>query len=496
MLLTLAVRNVLRNLRRLAPMMASITLVFVLLLLGNAVLNRTIEALYGVYAKTVAGDITVSAEAESNFTIFGSDQLLVGQYLDPPTIVGFEALQEEVGSWEQVRAAAGLVSAVAQLEIGGKKTEATVFGVDFSRYPALVPGLEPVAGSFPQEGQTGIMLQERMSSEAIGKKALLASGGGRNFSLREAPVTGTFRYSVRDKALERIVLVNADIARSLNGYLYGAEEAEPLSEEDRGALDSDFSSLFSEGDGQPSEAEEAGSPAGDELDPNALFSSSGDGSGAKGPDGPGTEARAKEEEKEEGVKEGAWNFLLVSLNDRSKVDEVIGRIKDAGYTEEAGYRVRSWQESVGGNAHLAWYLQLLFNIGLLFLSFGAAVIATNALLLSVLERTEEIGTLRAMGAGKAKVAALISLETLIVVFASAALGIGLGALAVGWLNEAGLELENRYIRLLFGGEPIRGVVAAGDVLAHLAAALLLTLLAVLYPIKRALSVRPVEAMAE
>lgn len=169
---------------------------------------------------------------------------------------------------------------------------------------------------------------------------------------------------------------------------------------------------------------------------------------------------------------------------------------DAGYTKGQGYLVRDWSASVGGNARLAWALQLLFNSGLLFISFGAVIIAANALLLSILERTGEIGTLRAMGASRLRIALMIFIETLLVVFGSALLGIAVGSMAVRSLNTAEIIIQNSYIQLLFGGEPLRGEVSGRIVLLHLLAAFLLSILSMLYPLKRALGIRPVEAMAE
>ncbi len=98
MLFLLAARNVLRNLQRLAPMMLSLVLVFALLVMGNAVLSTTLNALYSVYARNVTGDFTVSPKDKNNFTVFGSDQLLVGQYLVPPILVDLPQLRSTVES--------------------------------------------------------------------------------------------------------------------------------------------------------------------------------------------------------------------------------------------------------------------------------------------------------------------------------------------------------------------------------------------------------------
>src|SRR6056297_3056378 len=283
MLFSLALRNVKRNLRRLAPMMFSLVLVFALLIMGNAVLNTTLDALYGVYARNVTGDLTVSPKGEENFTVFGSDQLLVGQYLVPPALVGFAKLQSSAEAMPQVRSSAGLVSSAARVELAGRKQDSTVFGVNFGAYPAVVPGLQLEAGKFPAPGQPGIVVQARgwkNAAELIGRKVLLAAGLGRSFTLREVPLTGVFSYPVQDEMLGSVVLVNASTARALNGYLYSDAEEIEYSDEERDALESDFDTLFGgEEEGAAGSAEEGSAagagPAGGGIDPQALFSDSG-----------------------------------------------------------------------------------------------------------------------------------------------------------------------------------------------------------------------------
>lgn len=497
MLILLAARNVLRNLRRLAPMMLSLVLVFALLVIGNAVLGTTIDALYSVYARNITGDLTVSPKDKNNFTVFGSDQLLVGQYLVPPVLADFSSLRFRAESLPEVRSTSGLISSAARVEIGGQKQNAAVFGVDFGTYPQLVPGLKLEAGVFPEPGEPGIVVQSQGWQDAeklIGEKVLLAAGLGRSFTLREVLLTGVVSYPVRDEMLDTVVLVDAGTARALNGYLYNFAGDISISEEEQTVIESDFDSLFASGVDEPEEGGKDGTAG---IDPMALFSGSGSDSGdmvpgkvKAEPDNSGIDAT--------GLKPGAdaWNFLLVSLYDRVDIDKVSSRLAGAGYNEKRGYLVRDWSSSVGGSAKLAWFLQLLFNIGLLFVSFGAAIIATNALLLSVLERTGEIGSLRAMGATRTRISVMIFLETLMVVFGSALIGILIGRLGTEWLNAKEIVIDNPYIKILFGGEPVRGEITLQSVAGHLAAAFFLTIISMLYPLKRALGISPVEAMAE
>ena len=469
-------------------MVVILAVAFMALLLGNGVLASSVEALRATYTRHVSGELSVAAGGESNFTIFGSDQLLVGEYLVPPTIVGFGELRDKAEGLPGVRATAGLVSAVASVRVGGRREERTIFGVDFDAYRRMFPDLELLAGGFPEPGERGIVLQAPWGEEQIGASALLSVARESSFTLRGLPVTGIFRYPVEEELLGRVALTDPDTARSLAGYIYGGAEEAEIPEEQQELLNSEMEDLF---------GGESGIAAG-ESGAGAVGSGPGDddASGAADPEGllESLGERGEAENARRAVT-GAWNFLLISLEEGARPDRVFGALRNAGYSEEAGYLIREWRRTVGGTAQLVRYLQIMFNGGLLFVALGAAIIATNALVLSVLERTKEIGTFRALGATRERVALMIGAETVIVVVGSAALGLALGGAATAGLNEYAVVLENRYIRILFGGEPIRGTITGGLLLAHLGAALGLALLSLLYPLKRALSIPPVEAMS-
>ena len=524
-LAVVVLRNVLRNLGRLAPMVGIVVVVFAAMLLGNAVLGASGRALYRTYAQLVSGDLSVSPAGETNFTIFGSDQLLIGNLLVQPTIPDFSELEAEVAALPGVRAVSGLVSTQAGVELPGTgRTGRTVFGVDPERYLALFPQLELVAGGLPQPGEPGVVLQvahlpaELTPAAALGQPVLLASATGQGFTLREAPVTGVFRYPVSDALLDNVVLSDVDTARALNGYVYGALDEVEISADAQQALESDVDALFGGAPEGDADAGPGGGPAsgsgtqdgGLDLDallgpapsappadsepaapaePSEPAAPAGDPAGEPARDPAAPQDRARQ------TIVGAWNFLLIGLNDPADRPAVMRELVALGYTEDAGYRVRDWYRTVGGNASLVRYLQILFNAGLIFVAVGAAIIAANALVLSVLERRAEIGTMRALGAPRGRVALMIGLETLLVVTGAATLGIAAGALGVRLLNGAGYVVGNQYLAILFGGEPVRGTVTAGLVGAHLLAALGLSAAALVYPLKKALDVTPREAMA-
>ncbi|MDA3951644.1 MAG: FtsX-like permease family protein [Spirochaeta sp.] len=499
MLIVLVLRNVLRNLRRLIPMIVIIVAVFTAMVVGNAILAASGTSLYQTYARLVSGDLSISSASETNFTIFGSDQLLIGQYLIPDAIPASAELFTPLQQYPEVRAAAGVVSVSAVVDLAGRRQSRTLFGIDGDQYAALLPDLVLIAGELPRNGQPGMVVQDDGTppSERIGRLAVITTQTGRTFTIREVPVTGVFAYPVEDSVLNTVALLDAETARSLAGYTYGGGADEIiLDDEDTDIFGAEVDDLFG------SSASDDGSADGDALgiDIDALLGggtadSGGDTGDGTGPDIPGQSTDATPAGVGSDIIPGTWNFILVSLYDRDDRGTVIDRLQHDGYTEDAGYRVRDWYRTVGGNASLVRYLQILFNAGLVFVAIGAAIVATNALVLSVLERTKEIGTMRALGGSRGRVGAMIALETLIVVTGAGLIGIVLGSYAVGALSDAAIVIDNQYIQILFGGEPITGTVTVSLVLNHIGAAVALAGVSVLYPLKRAFAVSPREAMA-
>lgn len=469
----LVLRNIHRNLRRLLPMLGILSVVFLLLVVGNALLAYSGAALYRTYATHVAGDLSLSARGAQSFTIFGSEALLVGEYLVPGVIGDFGQLEAAATAMPEVRATAGVVSALARVTVGDTRMH-SLMGVDFGAYRAFFPALGLVAGRWPEAGERAVVLPESWGESVLGQRALLAVAHSASFTLREVPVTGLFRYPVRDEQLDRVALVDPDTARALNGHVYGTVARAAVNGDKLDLLDSDLDDLFAVAD----EAE-VSTEAVDINEVEAFF------------------ADLTAAEAARTTMEGAWNFLLVALHDRADGPLVRRALeRAAGGGSVGGVLVRDWRATVGGTAQLGWFLQLLLNLGLFFVALGAAAIVTNALVLAVLERTREIGTMRALGATRGFIAALIAAETIVVVIGGAIAGVLLGVVALHTIEAAEVVVSNRYLLILFGGGALRGALSGALVVAHFGAAAVLAALAVIYPLKRALGISPTKAMSQ
>ena len=116
----------------------------------------------------------------------------------------------------------------------------------------------------------------------------------------------------------------------------------------------------------------------------------------------------------------------------------------------------------------------------------ALVGVANTLSLSVIERTRESATLRAIGMTRGQLRASLAIEALLISLVSGIAGILLGTL-FGWLGA--YVVFSLYGTVVFPFEwGVNGIV--------LAVAAVAALLASIAPARRAVKVPPVEALAE
>jgi putative ABC transport system permease protein len=121
---------------------------------------------------------------------------------------------------------------------------------------------------------------------------------------------------------------------------------------------------------------------------------------------------------------------------------------------------------------------------MVFLSIPSLIAMLNTLAIGVLERTREIGTLRAVGATRSQVRALILAEALIL----AAIGTAFGLLAGLYLGKMAVSA---FAAL---GYPTEYVFPAGGVLFGIAIGLLFGALAAIVPARQAARMNVVEAL--
>jgi putative ABC transport system permease protein len=119
----------------------------------------------------------------------------------------------------------------------------------------------------------------------------------------------------------------------------------------------------------------------------------------------------------------------------------------------------------------------------------------NTVSVSVITRREEIGTMRAIGAGRRMILALFLGEAALLSLAGAAVGLVIGrAIASAAVQATATTVETFYIARAATGALERSALGASEALMAFGVALSLSLIAAALPAMEASRVRPIEAM--
>jgi putative ABC transport system permease protein len=157
-------------------------------------------------------------------------------------------------------------------------------------------------------------------------------------------------------------------------------------------------------------------------------------------------------------------------------------------------QVRDWRGTAGAVALYVYLMQFVLFIGLFMVGGIVLILTINSLVMSVFERTGEIGTMRAIGAPRGFIRGLFVVETSALTVISALAGVLLGMILVIIVDKAGLQFNNQLLVLLFVGNTLHPYISGGNILVSIIAAVVLGTLAWVYPVRLALGIPPVRAI--
>lgn len=469
-----------------------------ILVLGNSFLDASRRGIERSFIRNYTADLIVTGKADGPVSLFGVQS--VGGLEETPIVPEYEKVFEHIAALPGVAALTGSASSFGLITSEGRTLEEAaeeeegddedaassfvmLFGVDAQNYWSVFPTLEMARGSFIEPGKPGLMIEdsrlERISRRLkrelkIGDEILIQGLGATGIRLRSVPIVGTFRQPADGANPEQLSYIDIDTLRVLAGMTVGANAAVSLSAEQTELLKlDDLDSLFSEDFFTLDEAETS-APVSFDLD--AIL---GDTSAAE---------RLNEADR------GAWHSILVRLEPGRPAKAVVAELNawfdQEGIAAEAG----DWQKAAGPYAQSVDVLRIVFTIAIVILAVVAIIIIMNTMVVSVIERTGEIGTMRAVGAGRGFVRAMFAAETAVLSLAFGVVGVVLSFITAGILNAVKIEAGNQFFEILFGGKLLSLLINPISVVLSLVMILAVGLVAHFYPVAVALRIQPVRAM--
>lgn len=202
------------------------------------------------------------------------------------------------------------------------------------------------------------------------------------------------------------------------------------------------------------------------------------------------DATYTEAQMEDGL---ALNAAIV-LKDPSRLRETQGVVERTIAEKGLRLQVVDWQTAAGIVGQLVVVLRAVLWIAIFVIFLVALVIINNAMLMSTLERTAEIGTIRAIGGQRGFVVWMFLVETLVLGLIAGGLGALAGAGLIGVLGQVGLPAGSDTLKLLFAGPRLYPTVSVANMLFGLVTIVVVSVLSTLYPAAAAARVPPVVAM--
>jgi ABC-type lipoprotein release transport system permease subunit len=188
--------------------------------------------------------------------------------------------------------------------------------------------------------------------------------------------------------------------------------------------------------------------------------------------------------------QGHASIIFILLKDIEQTQAVASALQSGQYEVKDYQQMNALVSQFEGMANSYMYLLYMIVLGI------TATVIVNTLVMSVFERTREIGILAAVGMKSSTIMIMFLIESVLLALGGVIMGLVLGGLLVSYAVNIGFYFGNlgaSYSGFLIG-ETIYGYFKIGDAVALSIVAFMITLLAALYPSILAARMEPVEAL--
>ncbi len=305
------------------------------------------------------------------------------------------------------------------------------------------------------------------------RSSLALEGFGEpNSTDKEVPIRGVVRFRSLNALMQELTFMDIETYREIFGYYTARDVVADLPPEQDALLAAGEDSLFAGGD---------------------IYSAGSAGSSITDLENRIRTRQATERKIDYDT--AAYNYVSILLKPGGNLNASVAQLKRLMREKELPVKVLSWKTASGQVAQISDIFEAILVVFVLILFFVAVVIIMNTLSMNALERTEEFGMMRAVGARKGFITRMFLAETFSLSSAFGSAGI-LAAVIVTWIirplriGSGGSEI----LELLFGGEVFQPSLGAAGVVMSVIGLGIVTVCAVVYPVLVARRITPLDAV--
>jgi putative ABC transport system permease protein len=506
----IAWRNIQRHRGKSLIIGAILFLGALIMTVGNGVISGMDKGLGTNMVHSFTGDIVLISDKQESDNVFLE---FMGKAVEP--INNFKDVRPVLEQQKYIDKAlpAGKNMAMVLNEDGGTPGNAFILGVDFARYSSMFPGrIEAIEGRLPGAGEQGALVptgsrdefydftniwfmpegdtlhtanltdaaKKNRSNLSMKTNAVLMGFNNDNTTTDiRLPIRGVIRYKALNRILGHFVLVDIESYRRCLGYFAAADKAVAISAADSTLFSSDnenLDNMFSDNGFVVQKSQTAAKQIN-------LHSSV----AVKSEQGEPTAAV--------NVDDGAYNLVLVLLKPGEPLDKRVADLNKTLTDSKLGVRAVTWKKAMGMIGSMAGFIKAALFVFVLFLYFVAIIIIMNTLSMAALERTTEIGMMRAVGARKGFISTMFLGETAMLSAVFGGTGIAAGVLIVKVITAFRFTTTNDMLQLFYGGDTFHPIFTGSDLVLTLSLLVIVTLLAVIYPVFVARGITPLDAIS-
>ncbi|HLP41088.1 MAG TPA: FtsX-like permease family protein [Fibrobacteria bacterium] len=527
LVLTIAWRNLFRHRGQSLVVGVILFLGALLMTVGNGVVSGMDRGLEETVVRGFTGDLILVPDAQASDNVFLE---MMGRAVEP--LHGFPQVEKALKGHPLVDRVlpVGKNMVMVLNEDGGMPTFLYLLGVDFARYAEMFPGtLNLKEGRMPAPGGPGLLLPtgareeihnttniwfipegasldtanldgdaKKHKEDLVLKSSMVMLGFNAENSTTDIrlDVDGVFRYRALNTIFGSFALVDIESYRQCLGYFLASERTQgKVSGEDSALFaleDGGLDALFA--GGSLVEDRPAAPPAGSPTAPAAVPSPPAAVVVDTAKTGYTLADSGRPARVPSDLDQGAYNLVLVLLKDGVDPATAITELNALFKKEKLGVRAVTWKSSLGPVGSMASLIKGALFVFTSFLFLVAVIIIINTLTMAALERTPEIGMMRAIGAKKGFISLMFLAETGALSLVFGGLGILAGMAVVEGVSLFHITSDNDMLQLFYGGDTFRPRLHASDLALCLLQLALVSLAAVVYPVRMARRVSPLDAV--
>lgn len=505
LIVKIAWRNIMRHKGKSIIIGMILFLGALLMTIGNGVISGMDYGLQKNIVNSFSGEIVlVSQKQESDnvfFEMMGKAVEPINNYTD---IKGILKSQDFIDKYIPV----GKNMVMLLNEEGGMPGYSYVIGADMKKYNEVFPNIMvPIEGRLFDNKSTGVVVPTGARQEMfdytgiwfkpekeslntvnlpkdinpnliITKDSVVFMGFNNDNTTSDIRlgIKGIVKYKALNKILGSFVLMDIESYRTCLGYFSAQDKVAELSSEEK--------TLFNlEGEGLDALFSE------NQLDNNALQS--------KNVIKPAASKKVSEVHPitPKDIESGTYNLVLIKIKKGEKLDKSVAKLNVIFKEKKVEIRAITWKKAMGTIGSMAVIIKGALFTFVMLLFFVAIIIIVNTLSMAALERTSEIGMMRAVGAHKSFIRTMFLGETGILSFLFGGAGIVAGIIVIKIIGLLHFTSDNDMVQLLYGGDTFYPLLTASDIILAVLQLSLVTIIAVLYPIKVASSITPLDAIS-